>query len=165
MAYSAEVVSRARARLAQAKEDRESENRQHLAVAYARVPRIREIDMRLRQTLAQAPHAAFQPGSPLGLLQLQSLRTECLFPEGKFFFFRFYLGQLAPGRIEPLQPLQGLLQLLRLAPGLTALLFQPGQLLPQGLLFVRRQQGLSGQFLAHVLQQERFLPVPFVHQK
>ena len=35
MAYSAEVVKRARARLAQAKEDRESENRQHLAEAYA----------------------------------------------------------------------------------------------------------------------------------
>ena len=35
MAYSLEVVSRARARLAQAKEDRESENRQHLAAAYA----------------------------------------------------------------------------------------------------------------------------------
>ena len=29
MAYSAEVIARARARLAQAKEDRESENRQH----------------------------------------------------------------------------------------------------------------------------------------
>ena len=40
MAYSAEVVQRARARLAQAKEDRESENRQHLAQAYAQVPRI-----------------------------------------------------------------------------------------------------------------------------
>ena len=63
MAYSAEVVSRARARLAQAKEDRESENRQHLAVAYARVPRIREIDILLRQTMAQAAYAAFQQGS------------------------------------------------------------------------------------------------------
>lgn len=63
MAYSAEVVSRARARLAQAKEDRESENRQHLSVAYARVPRIREIDMLLRQTMAQAAYAAFQQGS------------------------------------------------------------------------------------------------------
>ena len=41
MAYSAEVVRRARARLAQEKEDRESENRLHLAVAYARVPRIK----------------------------------------------------------------------------------------------------------------------------
>ena len=52
MAYSAEVVSRARARLAQAKEDRESENRQHLAAAYAKVPRLREIDLLLRRTMA-----------------------------------------------------------------------------------------------------------------
>jgi len=63
MAYSAEVVKRARARLAQAKEDRESENRQHLAVAYARVPRIREIDIQLRRTMAQAAQAAFLQGS------------------------------------------------------------------------------------------------------
>ena len=58
MGYSAEVVQRARARLAQAKEDRESENRQHLAEAYAKVPRIREIDMLLRRTMAQAAAVA-----------------------------------------------------------------------------------------------------------
>ena len=63
MAYSSEVVRRARNRLAQAKEDRESENRQHLAEAYARVPRIREIDMLLRRTMAQAAQAAFLEGS------------------------------------------------------------------------------------------------------
>ena len=63
MAYSAEVVRRARARLAQAKEDRESENRQHLAEAYTRVPRIKEIDMQLRRTMAQAAQAAFLQGS------------------------------------------------------------------------------------------------------
>lgn len=63
MAYSAEVVKRARARLAQAKEDRESENRQHLAVAYARVPRIQEIDIQLRRTMAQAAQAAFLQGN------------------------------------------------------------------------------------------------------
>ena len=63
MAYSAEVVRRARARLAQAKEDRESENRQHLAEAYRRVPRIREIDVELRRTMAQAAQAAFLQGS------------------------------------------------------------------------------------------------------
>ena len=63
MAYSAEIVKRARERLAQAKEDRESENRQHLAQAYARVPRIREIDMELRRTMAQAAQAAFLQGS------------------------------------------------------------------------------------------------------
>ena len=63
MGYSTEVIQRARARLAQAKEDRESENRQHLAEAYRNVPRIREIDMELRRTMAQAAQAAFQQGS------------------------------------------------------------------------------------------------------
>ena len=63
MAYSTEVVQRARARLAQAKEDRESENRQHLAEAYAKVPRIREIDSLLRRTMAKAAQAAFLQGS------------------------------------------------------------------------------------------------------
>lgn len=63
MAYSLDVVKRARARLAQAREDRESENRQHLAEAYRQVPRIREIDMQLRRTMAQAAQAAFQKGS------------------------------------------------------------------------------------------------------
>ena len=73
MAYSAEVVQRARARLAQAREDRESENRQHLAEAYARVPRIREIDIQLRRTMAQAAQAAFQQGSD-GREQLEKAR-------------------------------------------------------------------------------------------
>ena len=63
MAYSLEVVKRARARLAQAREDRDSENRQHLAEAYRKVPRIREIDLELRRTMAQAAQAAFQQGS------------------------------------------------------------------------------------------------------
>ena len=62
MGYSAEVVRRARARLAQAREDRESENRQHLAQAYKKVPRIREIDMQLRKTMAKAAQSAFQQG-------------------------------------------------------------------------------------------------------
>ena len=62
MAYSAEVIARARARLAQAREDRESENRQHLAEAYERVPRIREIDMELRRTMAQAARVMFTSG-------------------------------------------------------------------------------------------------------
>ena len=44
MGYSAEVMRRARARLAEAKSDRESENQQHLMEAYDRIPRLREID-------------------------------------------------------------------------------------------------------------------------
>ncbi len=77
MAYSLEVVKRARARLAQAKEDRESENRQHLAQAYAQVPRIREIDMELRRTMAQAAQAAFLQGSD-GRELLEQVRSQNL---------------------------------------------------------------------------------------
>ncbi len=62
MGYSLEVVARARARLAQAREDRESENRQHLAQAYAQLPRLRQIDMELRKTMAMAAQAAFVSG-------------------------------------------------------------------------------------------------------
>ena len=63
MAYSTEVVARARARLAEAREDRASENRQHLAQAYEQVPRIREIDMLLRKTMALTARLAFSSGT------------------------------------------------------------------------------------------------------
>ena len=62
MAYSAEVMARARARLAEAKADRESENREHLQTAYKKVPRILEIDRQLRVTMAMAAQAAFSQG-------------------------------------------------------------------------------------------------------
>ena len=62
MAYSAEVLRRARARLAMAREDRESENREHLQIAYQRVPRLREIDIQLRATMAMAAQAVFASG-------------------------------------------------------------------------------------------------------
>jgi len=62
MGYSVEVMQRARARLAAAKADRESENRQHLDEAYGRVPRLREIDRQLRLTMAMAAQAVFSSG-------------------------------------------------------------------------------------------------------
>ena len=62
MGYSNEVMQRARVRLAAAKADRESENRQHLDEAYAKVPRLREIDRQLRLTMAMAAQAVFSSG-------------------------------------------------------------------------------------------------------
>ena len=62
MGYSMEVMQRARARLAAAKADRESENQQHLAEAYERVSRLREIDRQLRMTMAMAAQAVFASG-------------------------------------------------------------------------------------------------------
>ncbi len=62
MAYSAEVLIRSRPRLEQAREDRASENREHLQIAYRQVPRIAEIDRQLRSTMAQAAQTAFTQG-------------------------------------------------------------------------------------------------------
>ena len=62
MAYSAEVLKRARARLEEARADRESENRRHLEEAYDRIPRLREIDRQLRVTMAMAAQAVFASG-------------------------------------------------------------------------------------------------------
>ena len=62
MAYSVEVVRRARQRLEMAKADRESENQEHLRIAYARVPRLQQIDQALKQTMALAAQTVFSQG-------------------------------------------------------------------------------------------------------
>ena len=74
MGYSAEVVRRARARLAEAKADRESENQQHLAQAYAKVPRLREIDRQLRLTMAMAAQAVFSSGGDVNTAMEEAKR-------------------------------------------------------------------------------------------
>lgn len=62
MAYSSEVVQRARERLAQARADRESENLRHLTEAYRRIPRLKDIDLQLRRTMSKAAQAVFTQG-------------------------------------------------------------------------------------------------------
>ncbi len=59
MAYSQEVLRRARNRLAEAKEEKESAVRSKLQQVYTRLPRVKEIDMELRQTILQATQAVF----------------------------------------------------------------------------------------------------------
>ena len=62
MAYSNEIVRKAQQRLAQQKADRESVILQRMHEAYAKVPRIREIDMLLRSSITQAAQVAFTQG-------------------------------------------------------------------------------------------------------
>ena len=62
MAYSEQVLHRARARLEQAEAEREQENAAHRADAYARYPRLAEIDNELRRTMAELMAAALQRG-------------------------------------------------------------------------------------------------------
>ena len=69
MGYSMEVVRRARERLAQARSDRERENREHLRIAYEQQPRLREIDRQLRMTMASAARAAFAGGEAVKMME------------------------------------------------------------------------------------------------
>ena len=62
MPYSAQVVRRARARLAQEKADRESLQLQRMREAYDRAPRLKEIDMELRKSMAVTAQLVFVQG-------------------------------------------------------------------------------------------------------
>lgn len=62
MAYSEQVLRRARARLEQAKAERERENESHREIAYARFPRLAEIDRELKQTMARLMSTALRAG-------------------------------------------------------------------------------------------------------
>ena len=59
MAYSSEVLSRAMARLASAREDHESLSAARRARVYTQVPRIREIDRQMQLNMVKAAYAAF----------------------------------------------------------------------------------------------------------
>ena len=62
MAYSGEILRRAQQRLAAEKADRESEYLDRLFTAYAKVPEIKEIDSKLRQSMTLAAQAVFATG-------------------------------------------------------------------------------------------------------
>lgn len=59
MAYSSEVVRRARQRLESAKADKASLYRERLQTVYASLPRVREIDVELRKSMVLATQAIF----------------------------------------------------------------------------------------------------------
>ena len=62
MAYSDSVITRAKVRLAAAKGERESTYAEHLKQAYRQYPRLREIDLALRKTVADAACTAISHG-------------------------------------------------------------------------------------------------------
>ena len=62
MAYSEQVLSRARARLEEARRDRERENEQQRERAYEQYPRLKEIEKQLRLTMTKLMATAFRQG-------------------------------------------------------------------------------------------------------
>ena len=70
MAYSQEIISRARRKLESQKADWESRQRQHQQQVYAAIPRVREIDMLLRRNMTAAAQAVFtQGGDPRAAME------------------------------------------------------------------------------------------------
>ena len=62
MAYSEQVLRRARLRLEQAKAERERENEQQRAEAYRKYPRLQQIESQLRQTMVKLMSSALRHG-------------------------------------------------------------------------------------------------------
>lgn len=73
MAYSAEVIRRAREKLSQQKTDHESQYNRQLHDAYRQVPRLKEIDLQLRKTMTAAAQAAFLKGED-GVKAMEQIR-------------------------------------------------------------------------------------------
>lgn len=62
MGYSEAVLRRAKARLAEAREERERENYERMQSVYRKAPRLRELDGLLRATMAKVMTVAFRKG-------------------------------------------------------------------------------------------------------
>lgn len=70
MAYSSEVLNKARQRLESEKAEKQSKYFANLEAAYGAVPRLRQIDALLRQNMAQAVQAAFsKDGNPMDAIE------------------------------------------------------------------------------------------------
>ncbi len=81
MAYSEQVLRRARERLEQAKAERERENDAHRREAYRRYPRLEEIDRELRQTMTQLMATALRqgedPAQAIAAIREKNLALQC----------------------------------------------------------------------------------------
>lgn len=77
MSIDGKILARARARLRQRREANEESQRQRRETAYARAPRLREIDERLRATVVEAALSAMQSGGDISEA-LDAIREENL---------------------------------------------------------------------------------------
>ena len=93
MAYSNEIVRKARAELASRKADHESRINYRLQQAYAQVPRIREIDGLLRKSMALAMQAAFQTGADAPVAMEQVKQANLALQEEKKALIAKHFGE------------------------------------------------------------------------
>ena len=92
MAYSNDIVHRARVALATKKADRESQIQARLHTAYERVPRIHQIDSLLRQSMAKAAKAAFLQGGDAKAAMERVKKENMLLQEERKQLAEIYFG-------------------------------------------------------------------------
>ncbi len=79
MEYPSEILTRARAKLARQKADRESQIQSRLQDAYRKVPRLQSIDQELQRNMASALQEAFsQGGDPAGVMEQARQKNRAL---------------------------------------------------------------------------------------
>ncbi len=93
MAYSSDIVRRARQRLESMRADRESQNRERTQTAYAQVPRIQEIDLQLRRSMALAAQAAFTQGADARAAMEQVKQANLSFQEERRQLIAEHFGE------------------------------------------------------------------------
>lgn len=71
MAYSEQVLRRARTRLEQARFERERENDEHRRIAYERYPRLAEIDRELRRSMIQLTAVALRKDADASVKEIR----------------------------------------------------------------------------------------------
>lgn len=103
MAYSQEIISRARRKLESQKADWESRQRQHQQQVYAAIPRVREIDMLLRRNMTAAAQAVFtQGGDPRAAMEQVRQENQILQREREDLILARFPPEYA--REEPICP-------------------------------------------------------------
>lgn len=97
MGYRLSVVRYAQQELARRKEDNQSQYLQRIQEAYAKVPRLRQIDLELRRTMAQAAQAVFtQGGDPVAAMEQVKQENLALQQERKDLEEKYF----TPGYLE-----------------------------------------------------------------
>ena len=97
MPYSNEIVRKARAELASRKADHESQTLARLHNAYAKVPRIKQIDILLRKSMAVAMQTVFQTGSDAKTAMEEVKQANLALQEEKKALIERHFG---PGYLE-----------------------------------------------------------------
>ena len=93
MAYSLEVIRRARQRLAEIKTEKEAQNREKLQTIYAQLPRVKEIEIELRKSMVLAAQSVFTQGEDAKSAMEDAKKANLLLQQERLELIRQHFGE------------------------------------------------------------------------